>query len=49
MPEAGIVYANESGTAEVQAFVSLQETKAFFVVIFEINPGGTSHETHQDF
>ena len=32
MPEAGIFYANESGTAEVQAFVSFsKETKAFLL------------------
>ena len=35
--------------SQIQLPLTRYAAIAFFVVIFEINPGGTSHETHQDF
>ena len=53
MPEAGIFYANESGTAEVQAFVSsLKRRKLFclFGIIFaDRKQEESDHEAYQDF
>ena len=56
MPEAGIFYANESGTAEVQAFVSFYKRRKLFLLSGPLGPipkttektEERTYETHQD-